>query len=304
MPFLKNATALALATAFISGVSLFINKVAVTGMNDPVLFAGCKNAIVAVFLVSIILVAGKRAEIVSLTKRQWAKLGAIGLIGGSLPFALFFTGLVMIPAANGALIHKTLFVFVALLAVVVLRERFSPMQWLGVGALFVANLVVGGFTGFQGSLGEVLVLAATVLWAVENIIAKRALVELSSITIASARMVIGSGLLMLFLTVTNRMSGLGSLTAENLLWTLLTAGLLLSYVLTWYTALKYAPASYVAALLVPATLVTNVLSAVFVTGNLTEAQAVQGFLLVLGSVLIVLFARPVSDDRKVAMALS
>ena len=41
-------------------------------------------------------------------KNQWRRLALIGIIGGSLPFYLFFKGLMIVNPATGALIHKTL----------------------------------------------------------------------------------------------------------------------------------------------------------------------------------------------------
>ncbi len=287
----RKATLLALGTALISGVSIFVNKFVVTGLDDPILFSTVKNVLVALLLVGIVLAYRSKDEIKSLTVKQWKQLALIGLVGGALPFALFFSGLALIPAVSAAMIHKTLFVWVALLAAIFLRERLSGYQWLGVAILFMANVVVGGFAGFTGSLGEFMVLGATLLWAIENIIAKRVLSELSSVTVASARMVFGSVLLLAFLTLTGRIGGIADMTLVGLGWTLLTAVLLLGYVLTWYTALKHAPASYVAALLVPATLVTNVLSAVFITGALSPVQLQSGFLMILGGALMIFFAR-------------
>lgn len=288
---LHNGTLLALSAAFISGVSIFINKFAVTNIADPVLFSGVKNTLVAILLIGIIFSFKKRKEVKELTKKQWGTLGLIGLIGGAIPFALFFAGLSMVPAISGALIHKTLFIWVALLGVIFLSERFSLPQWIGVGALFGANLVLGGFEGFTGSVGELLILCATLLWAGEIILAKKILSELSSLTVASGRMVFGSLFLFGFLFITGRLSGLGEVTLISLGWTLLTAIFLLGYVLTWYRALKYAPASYATALLVPATLITNVLSAVYITGALTETQVLSSVLLTLGTVFIIYFAK-------------
>lgn len=210
---------------------MFVNKLAVTGISDPVLFAGAKNLIVGVILIGVLLALGKRHEVAALTKPQWTKLAAVGVIGGSLPFALFFSGLSQIPAVNGAILHKTLFIFVAILAAVFLRERLSALQWLGVAALFVANLLVGGFSGFSDSFAELLVLVATVLWAIENVIAKKVLSEVSSVVVASARMVIGGGVLAVFLLASGRLSGFGALSMESLLWILVTSGLLCGYVL-------------------------------------------------------------------------
>jgi len=180
---------------------------------------------------------------------------------------------------------------VVVLAVPFLKHRVSWMQWVGVGALFSANFVVGGFKGFNFNIGELMVLGATLLWAVENIIAKKALKDISSVTVAGARMVVGA--LILFTIVLSKGSAvsLSALSFEQWGWTLLTSVLLLGYVLTWYTALKYAPATYVAALLVPATLVTNALSAIFITHSLNGIQITQMILLVVGSAIIMVFVK-------------
>src|SRR3989344_1495270 len=289
---LRYAAYLALGTAAISGTNNFLTKIAVTALKDPILFTTLKNAIVAVFIIGIILVFRKWREFISLSRGQVIKLIAIGVIGGSVPFALYFTGLAKTTALNARLIHKTLFLWVALLAVPLLKERMSTLQWLGIAAIFSANLIVGGFTGFKYNVGELMILAATVLWAVENIIAKVALSDISSLAVAGARMGLGS-LLLVFILIWRGgdVAVIDGLTVQQWGWTILTSILLLGYVLGWYTALKYAPATYVATLLVPATLVTNVLTAVFITRAFSGAQALSSLLVVLGAALVILFAK-------------
>ena len=49
-------------TAVFSGVNNFITKIAVTAVKDPVVFTTLKNAIVAVFIIGIIIVWKKRSE--------------------------------------------------------------------------------------------------------------------------------------------------------------------------------------------------------------------------------------------------
>lgn len=286
----RYAAVLALSAAAISGTNNFLTKAAVTAIKDPILFTTLKNAAVAVLLLGLILGLRKWSEIRNLNQRQWLKLILIGVIGGALPFALFFTGLAQTSALNGSLIHKTLFFWVLLFAVPFLRERVQRWQWLGVSLIFAANFLVGGFAGFKFNAGELMILGATVLWAVENVLAKKALADISSLTVASARMTIGSFLLFLFLVSQGRLISLAGLSAAQWGWTLLTSGLLLGYVLTWYTALKYAPATYVAALLVPATLVTNILSAIFVTHSFGGFPLISS-LFYLGGILIFIYGR-------------
>src|SRR3989339_638713 len=290
-PLYKNATVLALSAACISGISIFINKLAITSIGDPILFAGIKNTLVAILLLGGMLAYSKKEELHALTIKQWQLLVTIGLVGGAIPFGLFFTGLSMIPAINGALLHKTLFVWVALLGTFFLREQLSPLQWLGVSFLFASNLIIGGFEGFMGSTGELLVLGATLLWAGEHLLAKKAMAGLSTLIVVSGRMVFGSMFLWMFLGITGRVSGLGDITLPSILWIGLTVLFLFGYVLTWYSALRYAPVSYVAALLVPATLITNILTAIFITGTLTETQVLSGFLAILGTTCVIFFMK-------------
>jgi drug/metabolite transporter (DMT)-like permease len=292
---MRYATMLALATAGISGISNFLNKIAVTAVKDPILFTTLKNTIVGLFLIGIVLAARKHRDITSLTKHQLLKLFAIGVIGGSLPFALFFTGLSKTSALNAGLIHKTLFLWVLILAIPLLKERVGAWQWAGVGALFAANALVGGFTGFAYNTGELMILAATILWAIENIIAKIALKDISSVTVAAARMIIGSLLLISFVIWRGGASAVVTLNSTQWSWTILTSVLLTGYVLTWYAALARAPATYVATLLVPATLITNVLSALFITHSLTAIQILSSVLFAAGTILVVFFAKETAE---------
>ena len=299
MKISKYATILALSTAVISGVSGFINKFAVSGFNNPVLFATIKNSLVAVFILGILMIIGRKAELKALNAKQWIQLSLIGIVGGSVPFALFFTGLSQTSAINGALIHKMLFLFVAVLAIPFLKERMAWQQWLGIAIIFFANFFVGGFVGFKLNAGELMILAATALWAIENIIAKKVLENVSSLTVAGARMVFGSVLLLAYIFLTSGFADIAKLSGSNWTWTLLTAGFLAGYVLTWYTALKHAPATYVATLLVPATLVTNLLSAIFITGTFSAENLMTAVLYAGGIVLLIWFATrlPASQEK-------
>lgn len=289
MHTMRFATFLALGAAVISGTNNFLTKIAVTVSHDPIFYTTLKNALVAVFLVGLFIAFRKGGELRRLTKKQCGMLLAIGLVGGSVPFALYFTGLSMTSAINAGLIHKTLFLWVLIFAYPFLKERLSKGQWLGVLAIFIGNLFIGGFTGFKLNMGELMILGATLLWAIENIVAKKVLADISSMTVAAARMILGSVLLLGFLAVSGRLMPLSSLSMLQWGWTIVTAVFLLGYTLTWYTALKYAPATYVAALLVPATLVTNVLSAIFVTHTWSLVQALSVLFYALGTGLLVYF---------------
>jgi drug/metabolite transporter (DMT)-like permease len=282
---------LALAAAAISGFAVFINKFAVAGVSDAVVYTTVKNGLVALALVGLLLILKKWPEISRLSDTRKLQLLAVGAIGGSLPFILFFVGLKMTTAVNAAIIHKTLFVWVTLLAIPFLKEKMSSWQWLGAAAVFAAVLVGGGFKGFSYNLGELMILGATLLWAVENIIAKKALADVSPATLAAARMGIGSLILLPAALMWGDVAAVASMDATAWLWTSLAVGLLLAYVLTWYSALKFAPAGLVATLLVPAVLVTDLLNAVFVTRQASPNLVPAAALFLAGAALVVGCAR-------------
>ncbi|MGE5041312.1 MAG: DMT family transporter [Candidatus Levyibacteriota bacterium] len=284
---------LALCTAFISGVSNFVNKIAVSLVKPPLVFTAEKNLYVGLAIVGLLIFSWKFKEIKKLSGRDVLYLTLIGIIGGSIPFYLFFTGLSMIPAVNGAIIHKTLFIWVAILTIPLLKEKVSKLQILGVALLFFANFFIGGFIKFQFSAGELLVLSATLLWAVENILAKKILPHVDADIVVAARMGLGSIILMaaaFILAPAATMKGF-NLSEVQWTWMAITVALLLGYTMTWYRALKLAPATTVASVLVSATLITNILSAIFITHAWDITMGIQILLTTLGIGLFWLSSR-------------
>jgi drug/metabolite transporter (DMT)-like permease len=279
----------ALAAALISGVSIFINKFAVTAIKQPLFFTTVKNAGVAILIIGILIVSGKWRQIQKLTRHELGLLFLIGVVGGSIPFYLFFTGLSTIPAINGAIIQKTLIIWVALLALPFLKEKLSRGSAVAVLLLFAANILVGGFSGFKFSTGEGLVLLATLFWAVEIVLAKKILPTVDPDILTAARMGFGSLLLLstsLVLQPT-ALNSIFSLSANQWGWLVLTMVLLLAYVTTWYRALKFAPATVVTSVLVAATIVTNFLSAIFITHSINLLLIFQSALIITGIIVLI-----------------
>lgn len=284
----KKGVGLVLLTAAISGVSIFLNKFSVASI-EPALFTTMKNLVVAVFLVSLFVALREWRTLRRLTRRQWLSLALIGLVGGSLPFLLFFTGLNMTSAAQAALIHKTLFVWVGILAYVFLRERHGWRAVAGAALLLAGNALLLKVTGFAPTGGDLLILAATLLWAVEITLSRRFLVseELPGRVVALGRMGFGSLFLLAYVAVT----GPRAVPTEpaSLLWVLLTAALLFGYVLTFYEGLARVPAMTATAILLLGSVVTTTLNLLW-NGTLAWPPLVGSLLLLAGAAL---FALPV-----------
>ena len=278
---------LALATALISGISIFVNAYALPQFESPSVFTALKNLIVAVALAPLLLRPAARAELRTLNRRQATGLGMLGLIGGSVSFVLFFEGLSRVSSGNAAFIHKTLFVWVAVLAVIFLRERLGIGQLAAVGLLLVSQMLLGGPGALGFGLGEAMVAAATLLWSVEVILAKRLLSTLSSTIGAAGRMVIGAGLLLVYLGATGQISALAQLTAVQWVWVIATGILLFGYVTTWYAALQRAPATAVTCVLTLGAPITALLNTFAGRAAPQPAQLVGYAVLIAAACLIV-----------------
>lgn len=288
--FMSNTTRgiyLSLLTAFISGFSIFINKYAVDAIKPALYFTSIKNFSVALLIFALILVTKDWKKFAKLTRRELTYLVLIGIVGGSLPFYLYFTGLSQTSAVNAAIIHKTLVFWVAIMAIPVLKEKISKGQIMAVLLLFAGNIFVGGFKGFEFSKGEAMLLAATVLWAVENILAKKILSSVEPNIVTAFRMGLGSLILMTatFISVPQVFHKSLTLSSSQIFWVFLTVVSLFAYTTTWYRALKYAPAITVTSVLVSSTLVTNILSAIYITHSWNAVLTIQSILIFSGLAL-------------------
>lgn len=253
---------LAFLTACISGFAIFINKFGVSFWLDSSAYTTAKNIVAALFLFSVLVAAKKLPELKHLSRALWTKLILIGFVGGSIPFLLFFKSLTLISAPEAAFIHKTLFLWVALLAYPILKERLGAPQILGLAVLVWGIIFLGTPGDGKLNAGAMMAFGATVLWAIENIIAKITLKEVSSITVGWARMFFGSLFLIAYLTLWGNIGGLIPSSVSQAGWALLVGATLFLYVTTWYAALKHAPATVVSAVLVIAAPITAALSAI------------------------------------------
>lgn len=282
----SKGVVLAATAAFISGVAVFINKFGVSLWNDSSVYTTAKNIVAALFLTGLLTLLGRISELKKLSKGQWLKLVLIGSVGGSVPFLLFFKSLTMISAPEAAFLHKTLFLWVALLSYPFLKERLSIVQFVALGALLFSVFLFDAPSKWNLGFGSLLAILATMLWAVENIIAKIVLKDVSALTVGWARMFFGSVFLLIYLAFTGNIVGIVPDSAGQIGWTILTGAVLFGYVATWYSALKIAPATIVSSVLVIAAPITAILSGIFVSHTFPAKAALQ--IIIIAASLLVL----------------
>lgn len=260
----STGIALAFVTACISGVSIWVNSRAVTHFDDATVYTTAKNAVAGLLLLAVAFAPAGAVRARPQARTHAPALVAIALIGGSVPFVLFFEGLTRAQATQASFIQKTLVVWVALLAVPLLRERLGPAHIAAVAFVLAGQAALVGDAGtITFGAGEAMILAATLLWAVEVVVAKRLLAGIDVGTLAVARMGLGTAVLLGWVAATGRMDDLARLGGDQWAWVLLTGVLLTGYVATWYAALARAQAVDVTAVLVFGAVVTAFLAHTF-----------------------------------------
>jgi drug/metabolite transporter (DMT)-like permease len=285
LPARVVGVSLAFVTAIVSGVSVYLNGHAVKHFGNPTVYTTGKNAVAGILLLALAAGARTPRRAAARPLGGWKRLAplAVAVIGGSVPFVLFFEGLARAQATQAAFIHKTLVVWVALLAVPLLRERFRAPHGVAIVLLLAGQAWIAGRAGtvaFGG--GEAMILGATLFWSVEVVLVRRLLESIPTRRLAAARMAIGTVVLLGWLAIAGGLGQLTSLDATQWRWVVLTGLLLTAYVGTWYAALARAQAIDVTAVLVFGAVVTAALSG---AADGAPVSAVGTALIALGSAL-------------------
>jgi drug/metabolite transporter (DMT)-like permease len=271
--------AVAGATAIVSGVSVFVNSYGVKSFASAAVYTTAKNLVAALVIAAFVAVtwlAARRASPVDQAAKsdtaappelhglaRLAGFAYVAAIGGGAAFIFFFDGLARTSAVPAVFLHDTLVIWVALLALPLLGERAGRWNLVAIALLVVGVTAASGGVGhLTFNSGNTLVLGATVLWAIETVIAKRLLADTAPATLALVRMGGGAVVLLSYLGATGQFANLVGLGSAGLRWALVTGFLLGGYVATWMTALARARAIDVASVLVASAAVTLFLDAI------------------------------------------
>jgi len=262
----QKGIGIAALTAVISGFAVFINGYGVRAwleVSDATTYTILKNLVAALVIGvaagSMVLRRARERPRLPETRRDRWMLGGVALVGGSIPFVLFFEGLSRAASVQAAFIHKTLIIWVAAMALVFLKERMSWAHLVAIGVLVWGQLILMGSPSGGFGVGEAMILGATLLWSVEVIVAKRLLAGVPSTTVAVARMVGGSVVLVGWGLIRSAEANWAAVSVTHVVWVMVTGLILSGYVLSWFAALKRAPAIDVTAVLVAGAVITAIL---------------------------------------------
>lgn len=295
-----KGTLLAVLTAIISGISIPANKYFIVTL-DPLVFTAVRAVIIgAIFL--LISSCISRSSHMKFRKVPWKYLIAIAIVGGSFAFWLFFAGLQLTTAGRAAFLEKSLPIYTAVLAFIFLKERVSRKMSIALLAMLIGTAIIyfsqinPGPLWPNPSLGDLLVIIATIMWATEDIISKKAMMlGETNFIISFARMFFGGLILFGVVILLGDLGALLVLSMQQ--WTniLISTALLFGYVLCWYWSLRYINVVKATSILLFASVISLV-GGILAFGEPTPAlQLIGSGVILIGGYFII---REKSEHRK------
>ena len=278
----------AILAALISGVSVFINGSAVK-LVDPAGYTILKNLGALFFLAAVFFFINGFGHFRNLSRKQWTMLVLIGIVGGSLPFLMFFAGLKIGGAAVSSFIFRSLFIFAGVFGYFILKEKPQPKDFaIGLIILLGNALLISGDLVF--GIGQLLVLGATLLWALEYTVSRKVLANVDPNVVMTSRMFFGSTILLSYLFLIGSMGEILSVSIEALQWLFITSLMLTGFLFAWYTTLKYLPVFKATAILASGGIVSALLNLVFLGKEIAFIEGSGLILVLLGAVLMAFLA--------------
>lgn len=176
-----TAAAVGVPTAFSRGDALrALAVVVIWGLNFVVMKLGLQS--LSPWLLGALRFAAAALPFVWFVRPPplpWRFIAGYGLVQGLGQFGFLFLGLQLgMTAGMASVVMQTQALFTLMLALPLLGERARTRQWLGVGVALAGLVLIGAAHGEgpgQMTLaGFVLTLSAAFMWAVSNLVARRA----------------------------------------------------------------------------------------------------------------------------------
>jgi drug/metabolite transporter (DMT)-like permease len=284
-------TLLAILAAIVSGFSIIANKVFIVDL-DPTIFTAIRALLIGIvcFIISSIECNFKYKKFKMV---PWKYLIIIGFVGGAIAFLLFFTGLKLTTGGRAGFLNKTLPIYVMIFAFIFLKEKITKKQVFAFIIMFIGLIVLTSSEiepsvfWSNPSLGDLLIIFATILWAVENVISRYTLIKKESVFVLTfARMFFGAVFLFGIAVLLNKAYLLFELTAQQLFNIYISTIILFYYVFLWYWSIKFINVSKAATLLLLAPIISLVLGMIVLDEPVSLIQLIGSALILIGAYVV------------------
>lgn len=189
-----------LSAVLIWGINFTAVKYALREFS-PMAFNGVRFSLATVVMSLILLWqawAARDPGLLWLPRRDWLRIGLLGLLGNTLYQLLFINGMNFTTPANSSLLMATAPIWVAVIGYLLRIERISRLMWGGILLSFAGMVVL--ILGGEGRLslssstlpGDLMLLGCAIVWALYTTISKPYLGRYSPLKLTTWTMITGT----------------------------------------------------------------------------------------------------------------
>jgi drug/metabolite transporter (DMT)-like permease len=164
-------------------------------------FNGLRLLIASTVFLLAIFGSRRRAHVQQLTRRDWAVVILLGIVGQFLYQILFIEGLERTSVMNASIIIACTPAAVSIASAAVGHERLPGAHWLGTALSFAGvTLIVrgGAATGVSSPSGDLMMIACVLCWTVYTVAGRPLLATYSPLVITGLSMAIGTAIFLPF----------------------------------------------------------------------------------------------------------
>jgi len=281
-------------TAFIAvalfGLYSIFGKILLQQVS-PVVIMVLNQGLAGIILLLLLDVFRKLKKFREVSRHDVFMIALVSLFGSVAAPLLFLLGLKLTTATSAVLVAKSEAVLTSLFAVVMLNERVSRNQLggallmlLGVAAISTNNFA----TGFVFHRGDLLIVAASIMYAIGTILFKKNLRHVPPEIIVTLRNLFGATILFVFSFFFVDYSNILSVASPKFVFALLGLVTLATIIgqFLWYKALEITTASKVSFAGLASPLFAIVYAIAFLGESLQISQIVGGLLIMSGLVIL------------------
>jgi drug/metabolite transporter (DMT)-like permease len=182
--------------ALIWGIGYTATKICLQIM-DPLTLALTRFLFSAIFFVPLMIKLWKKPKL-----KDLLLIAVMGLTGVMLYQSLYNSGANGVSAGVGSIVISTEPIFIFLLSVIFIGERFSILKMAGIIISFIGIIFISinSITNILSIVSIILILLASIAWCVYTIISKDVLERYDAMFVTSLSMVFGTVFLLPFVS--------------------------------------------------------------------------------------------------------